>query len=145
MSLAAKVYEVPWNTHPTFMGEHMPLHACACLDHAYRVRLIYPRCSLVGLGVHYLSVINPTLLYLLIESGAMKTHIGARWPFDGAVVEVVPGDGATSPSHAMTQPVGNGALLRVVSPHRTVFTLTQTSVHGLGPQLGQAIRAGCGW
>ena len=25
---------------PNIMGEHMPLHACACLDHACRVRLI---------------------------------------------------------------------------------------------------------
>ena len=33
----------PLEPHPTSMGEHMPLHACACLDHAYRVRLIHPK------------------------------------------------------------------------------------------------------
>ena len=38
------------NTHPSAMGEHMPLHTCACLDHACRVRLMSkaltcsPRC-----------------------------------------------------------------------------------------------------
>ena len=44
-----RVLKVPQNP-PNVMGEHTPLHACACLDHACRVRLksealtCLPRC-----------------------------------------------------------------------------------------------------
>ena len=40
-----RVLKVPRNP-PTVMGEHTPLHACACLDHACRVRQILPEASI---------------------------------------------------------------------------------------------------
>ena len=104
------------------MGEHMPLHTCACLDHACRVRLL--RHLLVGLSVYYLPIVNSTPLYLLVKGNAVETHIGARWSFDGAVVEVVSGGGAASSPHSMAQSMGNGTLLREVSPNSAIFALT---------------------
>ena len=83
---------------PNVMGEHMPLHACACLDHACRVRLIFPRHLLVGLGVYCLPIFDAALLYLSIEGGTVETHIRACWSFDGAVVEMVAGNRALAPS-----------------------------------------------
>ena len=118
---------------PNVMGEHMPLHACACLDHACRVRLLCPRYLLICLGVHHLPIFNPTSLYLLVEGSAVETHVGARWLFDGAVVEMISGDRAASSSHSMTQLMWDGTLLCEVSLYCTILTPTRTSACGLGP------------
>ena len=109
---------------PNVMGEHTPLHACACLDHACRVCLIFRGNLLVCLGIHHLPVLDSTPLHLLKEGGAVKTHIGARWSFDRAVVEVIPGDGTASSSHSVTQSMWDGAFLREVSPHRAILAPT---------------------
>ena len=106
---------------PNVMGEHTPLHTCACLDHACRVRLVSPRFLLVGLGVYHLSIVDSTPLYLFVESVTVETHIRARWSFDGAIVEMVAGNRAFVSAHSMAQPVWDGTLFRKVPPHCAVL------------------------
>ena len=132
-----QVLKVPWNP-PNIMGEHTPLHACACLDHACRVRL-FPRHLLVGLGVHHLPIFNATLLYLFVEGITVESHIGARWSFDGAVVKMISGNGATPSSHSVAQSVWNGTLFRKVSSHRAILAPARSSSRSLGPQFSRTV------
>ena len=108
---------------PNVMGEHTPLPACACLDHACRVHLFVPRHLLVGLGVYRLSIFDAALLHLSIQSGTVEAHIRARWLFDGAVMEMVAGYRALAPSQAMTQSVRNCTFLCKMPSHCTILAL----------------------
>ena len=118
-----RMLKVLWNP-PNNTGEHMPLHAFACLDHACQVRLIFLRQPLLDRpSVYHFSISDSTTLYLFVESSTVETHIRTRRSFDWAVIEVVLGDGATVPSHMMTQLVRNHALLCKVSSHSTVLAL----------------------
>ena len=107
-----------------FMGEHMPLHACACLDHACRVCLCSQGNLLVCLGIYRLSIFDPTPLYLFKESSAVEAHVRARWSFNQAVVEMVSGDRTFIPTHAVAQPVRDCTLFRKMPMHHTIFALT---------------------
>ena len=114
-----RVLKVPRNP-PNVMGEHTPLHACVCLDHACRVRL-NPRHLLVCLGVYRLPIFDAALLHLSIEGGTVETYIRARWSFDGAVMEMVAGNRAFASAQTMAQPVRDSALLCKVPPHCAIL------------------------
>ena len=133
-----RVLKVPWNP-PKVMGEHTPLHACACLDHACRVRLIFPRHLLIGLSVYHFPVINATSLHLSVESDTMKPHIRARGSLYRAVMGMVVWDRTLASSHTMTQPVWYRTFFCKMSPHCAIFAPARSSSCGLSSQLSRAV------
>ena len=120
----------------------MPLHTCACLNHACRVCL-NGQLSLSCFTVYHFSIVNSTMLYLFVEGCTVKTYIRAHGSFDQAVMEVVFGDETMVPTHTMTEPVRNCTLLHKVSSYNTVLALAWLSTCRLSLQLSWSIRACC--
>ena len=81
----------------------------------------------------------------------MEAHIGTCWSFNGVVMKMISGDGATSSSHLVTQSMRNGAFLREVSSHCSICTSSIVNVQlGLSTLLSnlsqpQRVRFGEWW
>ena len=83
--------------------------------------------------VHFLAIVDAATLYLSVECDTMKSHIGADWPCERAVMLVSLGDDAFPIPETMTHAMGNGTIFREVSYYSAILTPAAPLSGDLGP------------